>query len=75
MAISSILQRGRNRLSNVIEAHPAAARWLLAGPIALAASLATLLAMPLWLPSGSAGLNDIALPIILLPLIWAVPFF
>ena len=31
--------------------------------------------MPLWLPRGAAGVTDIAFPIILVPLLWAVPFF
>lgn len=58
-----------------IEARPVLVRWLLAGPGAIAAGLATMAAMPLWMPAGSAGVNDVALPIILTPLLWAVPFF
>jgi hypothetical protein len=34
-----------------------------------------MMAMPLWLPAGPAGVDAIALPIILAPLLWAVPFF
>ncbi len=60
---------------DTIEARPVVARWVLAGPIALLAALATMAAMPLWVPPGAAGVNDIALPILLTPLIWAVPFF
>lgn len=58
-----------------IEARPTLVRWLLAGPGAILAGLATMAAMPLWLPAGGAGVNDVALPIILTPLLWAVPFF
>jgi len=58
-----------------IEAHPGATRWLLAGPAALLASTATMAAMPFWLPAGAAEVNGIVLPIVLTPLIWAVPFF
>lgn len=58
-----------------IEARPVLVRWLLAGPGAVAAGLATMAAMPLWLPAGAAGVNDVALPIVLAPLLWAVPFF
>lgn len=54
---------------------PSLVRWLLAGPGAVLAGLATMAAMPLWLPAGAAGVNDVALPIILTPLLWAVPFF
>ncbi|MFO1210735.1 MAG: hypothetical protein U1E40_16215 [Amaricoccus sp.] len=58
-----------------IAARPRLARWLLAGPIALLASLATMLAMPFWLPAGAGGVDDIVLPIVLTPLLWAIPFF
>ncbi|MFT3974232.1 MAG: hypothetical protein QM699_12510 [Amaricoccus sp.] len=58
-----------------IEARPVLVRWLLAGPGAILAGLATMAAMPLWVPAGSAGVNDVALPIILTPLLWAAPFF
>lgn len=62
-------------LSGAIRSRPTLARWLLAGPGALAASVATMMAMPLWLPAGAAGVDNIAFPILLLPLLWAVPFF
>ncbi|HMQ91588.1 MAG TPA: hypothetical protein PKA33_02050 [Amaricoccus sp.] len=39
------------------------------------ASLATMAAMPLWLPAGPGGVDDIVLAIVLTPLLWAVPFF
>lgn len=58
-----------------IDAHPLAARWLLAGPVAILAAVATMAAMPVWLPAGAAGVDHLAFPIVLAPLIWAVPFF
>lgn len=58
-----------------IRARPLLARSILAGPVALVCAIATLGAMPLWLPAGAAGINDIAFPILLAPLLWAVPFF
>lgn len=75
MVLSRTFETTRARLEAWTEAHPLVARWLLAGPIALGAAVATLAAMPLWLPAGDAGIDNIALPLILLPLIWAVPFF
>lgn len=63
------------RAAEAIRRRPVLARWLLAGPGALLAALATLMAMPLWVPPGAAGVNDIAFPIILTPLLWALPFF
>ena len=56
-------------------ARPVTTRWLLAGPGALLAALATMSVMPLWLPRGAAGVTNLAFPIILAPLIWAVAFF
>ena len=62
-------------LAAVVAAHPVATRWLLAGPGAVLAALATMCAMPLWLPRGAAGVTNLAFPIILAPLLWAVAFF
>ena len=64
-----------DRAAEWIRARPVLLRWLLAGPGAVLAGAATMAAMPLWLPAGAAGVNNIALPIILTPLLWAVPFF
>lgn len=50
-------------------------RILLAGPAALAAALAAMAAMPLWLPSGTAGIDNLILPLLLFPVIWSLTFF
>lgn len=50
-------------------------RWLLAGPLALASAIAVLAAMPLWIPSGAAGIDNLVLPLVLFPLIWSLSFF
>ena len=47
-------------LAAAVEAHPRATRWLLAGPGALLAALATMSVMPLWLPHGAAGVTNLA---------------
>lgn len=65
----------RGRASAAIQARPVLVRWILAGPATILAALATMAAMPLWLPAGAAGINHLALPILLTPLLWAVPFF
>lgn len=57
-----------------IAAHPRATRWLLAGPGALVVAVLVIAAMPLWVPQGQAGVNNIVYPLILSPLIWAVAF-
>ncbi|MBP7242576.1 hypothetical protein [Amaricoccus sp.] len=80
MSLEKQTQRARARsplgaVSAAILARPALSRWLLAGPVALAAALATMMAMPSWLPAGRAGVDHLAFPIVLAPLIWAVPFF
>lgn len=48
---------------------------MLAGPGAIAVTLALLAGMPLWLPGGAAGIDNLALPLVLAPLIWAALFF
>jgi hypothetical protein len=62
-------------LAAAVAAHPRVTRWVLAGPGALLAAVATMAVMPLWLPRGAAGVGNLAFPIILAPLIWAVAFF
>jgi hypothetical protein len=71
----TILEGPARPIARAIADHPVTTRWLLAGPVALLAALATMTAMPLWLPAGAAGVDDIVLPIVLTPLLWAVPFF
>lgn len=51
------------------------ARILLAGPGAIIVTLALLAGMPLWLPGGGAGIDNLAIPLVMAPLIWALLFF
>lgn len=74
-ALAARVRRADLRAAEAIRRHPVLTRWLLAGPGALLAALATLTAMPLWVPPGAAGVNDVAFPIVLTPLLWALPFF
>lgn len=74
MSLQARLRRAATPVAEAIEAHPATTRWLLAGPGALAAAVATMTAMPVWLPAGAAGIDNIVWPIVLAPLLWAVPF-
>ena len=52
--------------------HPAAARWILAGPVALLAAILFMAAMPLILPPGAGGIDHLVMPVVLFPLIWAI---
>jgi len=57
---------------------PAARRWsriALAGPGAVLVALVTMAGMALWLPGGRAGIDNLVLPLVLVPLIWAALFF
>lgn len=51
------------------------ARFLLAGPIAILVTLTLLAGMPLWLPGGAAGIDNLVFPLVFAPLIWAFLFF
>ncbi|KFG88945.1 hypothetical protein BV98_003345 [Sphingobium herbicidovorans NBRC 16415] len=53
-------------------------RWiraLLAGPGAIVVTIIMMAGMALWLPGGRAGIDNLVLPLVLAPLIWAVLFF
>lgn len=52
--------------------------WLrvaLVGPWTLIASVITMAGMAMWLPKGAAGVDNLILPLVLYPLIWAFFFF
>ncbi|MGO4893127.1 hypothetical protein [Flavobacterium sp. W21_SRS_FM6] len=50
-------------------------RFWLSGPATLLVSLLIMLAMAVWFPPGAGKVNNIMLPLVLLPLIWAILFF
>lgn len=53
-------------------------RWMrifLAGPVSVIVALTLLAGMPLWLPGGAAGIDNLVFPLVLAPLIWAGLFF
>jgi hypothetical protein len=56
----------------------AARKWIrigFAGPGAVIVALVVMAGMALWLPGGAAGIDNLVLPLILVPLIWAALFF
>lgn len=48
---------------------------MLAGPIAAAIALVALTAMPIYIPAGPDGVDNLVIPLLLLPIVWAVLFF
>ncbi|MEW9855339.1 hypothetical protein [Novosphingobium sp. M1R2S20] len=57
---------------------PTARRWTriaFAGPMAVIVAMVTMAGMALWLPGGAAGVDNLVLPLVLVPLIWAALFF
>jgi hypothetical protein len=55
-----------------------ARRWsrgLLAGPVAFVTAVAVMAGGALWVPKGAASIDNIVLPIVLFPAIWALLFF
>jgi hypothetical protein len=50
-------------------------RTMLAGPGAIVVALVTMAGMTRWLPGGAAGIDNVVLPLVLAPLIWAALFF
>ena len=61
--------------TNPIQPRHRWARILLAGPGAIVVTLTLLAGMPLWLPGGAAGIDNLAFPLVFAPLIWAMLFF
>ncbi|TVV71941.1 hypothetical protein [Sphingomonas solaris] len=51
------------------------ARILLAGPGAVIVALVVMAGMTRWVPAGAAGIDNLVLPLVLVPLIWAALFF
>jgi hypothetical protein len=57
---------------------PRSRKWLrigFAGPGAVVVAIVAAAGMTLWLPAGAAGIDNLVLPLVLLPLIWAGLFF
>jgi len=50
-------------------------RVVFAGPAAVIVAIVTMTGMTLWLPGGAAGIDNLVLPLVLVPLIWAALFF
>ncbi|MGK2911080.1 MAG: hypothetical protein ACSLE1_14955 [Sphingobium sp.] len=50
-------------------------RIALAGPGAIIVAIVTMAGMALWLPGGAANIDNLVLPLVLVPLIWAALFF
>lgn len=62
-------------LANALKSRPRLVRWLLCGPVVFIATVLVMMGMAFWLPAGAAGVDHIALPVLLFPLIWAGLFF
>jgi hypothetical protein len=55
-----------------------ARKWIrvgLAGPMAVISALVMMAGMTQWLPGGDAGIDNLVLPLLLVPLLWAGFFF
>lgn len=50
-------------------------RWMLAGPIAAIVAVIALMGMPIYIPAGPGGVDNLVIPLLLLPIIWAMLFF
>lgn len=51
------------------------ARGILAGPLVFVCAFAVMCGASVWLPAGPARLDNIAIPLVLFPGIWAILFF
>lgn len=57
---------------------PRTQKWIrigFAGPGAVIVALVVMAGMTLWLPRGAGGIDNLIVPLVLVPLIWAILFF
>ncbi|MEM6578819.1 MAG: hypothetical protein AAF678_10030 [Pseudomonadota bacterium] len=66
---------GFSTLEQRLKARPRLTRWILCGPVALIVTLLVMMGMAHWWPGGAAQIDNIAMPVVLFPLIWAGIFF
>jgi len=66
------LRRRRNGVGRSAEKW---VRILFAGPGAIIVAVAVMAGMTRWVPRGAAGIDNLVLPLVLAPLIWAGLFF
>ena len=59
-----------NPLSNLLNA-----RFWLCGPLGFLLAVVVMLGMALWFPGGTADIDNIVLPLVLFPALWAGIFF
>jgi len=53
-------------------------KWIrigLAGPGAVLVAVVVMAGMTRWMPGGAAGIDNLVLPLVLVPLVWAALFF
>lgn len=50
-------------------------RWVLAGPVAAIIAVIVLMGMPIYIPAGPGGVDNLVIPLLLLPIVWALLFF
>ena len=63
-------------MSQTVQEKPATwLRVVLAGPWTLLAALIVMAGMATWIPAGAAQVDNLILPLVLFPLIWAILFF
>lgn len=64
--------------ASVNQMSPQRRKWIrigFAGPGAVTVALVVMAGMTLWLPRGAAGIDNLVIPLVLVPLIWALLFF
>lgn len=74
-SVLTVLGRPASFVAVWLCSHPRLVRSLLAGPVAAVLTVLVMGGMAVWVPAGDAGVNSVALPVVLSPLIWAVFFF
>ncbi len=71
-SVGARLRDGAMVLGGFVGRYP---RFWLAGPLTFLTAVLVMAGAAVWMPGGAAGVDNVVLPLVLFPLIWAVLFF
>ncbi|MEM8553501.1 MAG: hypothetical protein AAGF71_01610 [Pseudomonadota bacterium] len=62
------------KIKHHLNSRPRTYRWIAAGPLGLIATAMIIVGMVFYIPQGGAQVDNLVIPVILFPLIWAAVF-
>ncbi|MEM8797844.1 MAG: hypothetical protein AAGE61_19935 [Pseudomonadota bacterium] len=62
-------------LKSSAQSHALTLRWIFGGPVAAILTILIMMGMAVWWPAGAGRVDNILVPLVLFPVIWALVFF